>query len=247
MKRDIEDQPRYKIDEGAAEEEYKILSEAQAEALLKLVQNAGHVLSGEEREIVQKLVDKLNQETERVKSLRKMTVGDKTLDAYLAKAQRDSEKKKLGAGARSSTSNSKALVESNGDEPVEEGETEEIHEQKVKHIVGFKPDEVVKRYIECWNQQKFGAEFDCFSSDFMAIDRDQYIDARHASFKNSLAEGGRRIDFIRFDSCDVTGGEAEIVAVKQVQTGKKKAEEETDLYRLKLEKGRWVIYSVEPQ
>ncbi|MDP8244546.1 MAG: hypothetical protein P9L94_10735 [Candidatus Hinthialibacter antarcticus] len=246
MKIEPEDQQRYRIDEDMPEEEIKILSEAQSYALQKLIQNAGHVLSGEEREIVMKLVDKLNLETERFKSLRKMTVGDKPLDAFLSKnPSQPKTKLKVGStvdgGDHSKSSDGEVIVE-------EDGETEERRpEPKVTHIVGFKPEEVVQRYIECWNQQKFGAEFDCFSRDFMQISREQYIDARHASFKNSLANGGMRVDFKGFDSSDVIGGEAEVIAAKSVKEGNKAEKTERDLYRLKLDHGRWVIYTVQPQ
>lgn len=245
MKIEPEEQPRYKIDEDLPEGEVKILSEEQSHILQKLIQNAGHVLSGEERELVLKLVDKLNLETQRFKSLRKMTVGDKPLDSFLNK-QASEPKAKLMVGTAVSEGEAE-VIES--DEGVGEGEEpKEPRQQKtIKHIVGFKPEEVVKRYIECWNQQKFGAEFDCFSSDFMQISREQYIEARHASFKNSLATGGMRIDFKGIDSSDVVGGEAEVIVVKSVKDGKKAEKIEKDLYRLKLDRGRWVIYTVQPQ
>ena len=47
-------------------------------------------------------------------------------------------------------------------------------------------------------------------------------------------------------SNETVGGESEVIAKKMVQIGKRKVQEETDKYRLKLEKGHWVIYSVEP-
>ncbi|MBZ0257014.1 hypothetical protein K8I31_13185, partial [bacterium] len=185
MKIEPEEQPRYKIDEDLPEGEVKILSEEQSHILQKLIQNAGHMLSGEERELVLKLVDKLNLETQRFKSLRKMTVGDKPLDSFLNK-QSSEPKAKLMVGTAVSEGETE-VAETDG-EVVEGEEPKEPRKQKtITHIVGFKPEEVVKRYIECWNQQKFGAEFDCFSSDFMQISREQYIEARHASFKNSLA------------------------------------------------------------
>jgi hypothetical protein len=135
-----------------------------------------------------------------------------------------------------------------GESELDDGDEPKERKQKtVTHIVGFKPEEVVKRYIDCWNQQKFGAEFDCFSSDFMQISREQYIDARHASYKNSLANGGMRIDFKGIESSEVIGGEAEIVATKSVKEGNKSEKIEKDLYRLKLDRGRWVIYTVQPQ
>lgn len=247
MKIEPEDQQRYRIDEDLPDEEVKILSEVQSQALQKLVQNAGHVLSGEEREIVMKLIEKLNHETERFKSLRKMTVGDKPLDSFLSKTI-SKPKAKLNAGAAAGDNHSESNDLDTANEDDQEGETSERRPQpKITHIVGFKPEEVVKRYIECWNQQKFGAEFDCFSRDFMQISREQYIDARHASFKNSLANGGMRVDFKNIESSDVIGGEAEVIAVKTVKEGKKAEKTEKDLYRLKLDRGRWVIYTVQPQ
>ncbi|MBI1387958.1 MAG: hypothetical protein GC154_05875 [bacterium] len=237
-----EEQPRYKIDDGGVASDVKVLSHEQSAALQKLLANAGHVLSGEERDVVIRLVEKLDQETERVHQLRKMTIADRPLDSYLSKSKNKNQHKaepKLKAGVKLGT---------HGAEEIPEEELEEQpEEKKVQHIVGFKPEEVVQRYIECWNQQKFGAEFDCFSSDFMRIDRQQYIDARHASYQQHLGQGGLRVTFERIDSSDVIGGEAEVTAVKSVKSGPKPAREEVDLYRLKLEHGRWVIYNVQPQ
>lgn len=228
-------------------EDVKILSEAQSHSLQKLIQNAGHILSGEEREVVMKLVEKLDLETGRFKSLRKMTVGDKPLDSYLKKETPKSKGKLKVSSVVSSDDSQGVNVEIIEGEEGDNGDEERRPEPKVTHIVGFKPEEVVKRYIDCWNQQKFGAEFDCFSPDFMQISREQYIDARHASYKNSLANGGMRVDFQGIESSDVIGGEAEVIASKKVKEGNKSEKHETDLYRLKLDHGRWVIYTVQPQ
>ena len=92
-----------------------------------------------------------------------------------------------------------------------------------------------------------GAEFDCFSSDFMRTDRQSYVEARHKFYQQQLQIGGMKISFGEIISSDNYAGTAEVVATKIIQQGNKKPQEETDIYRLKIEKGRWVICSVEPQ
>ncbi|MBN2327586.1 MAG: hypothetical protein JXR73_10570 [Candidatus Omnitrophica bacterium] len=232
-----EEQPRYVIDDEVREKEIKILSKEQNHALSKLMKAAGHFLSEEERDLISQLQQKLNKETERVQSLRKLTITDKPLDEYLSDYQKGkkNEKKKSDKGNRPL-----------GEDDDSESESHTKSAPSIKHIVGFKPDEVVRRYIECWNQQKFGAEYDCFSRDFLRHDRDAYINARHLSYQQNLNSGGLKINFIEILSNEVYGGEAEIVASKTVQLGNRKPQEEIDKYRLKLEKGRWLIYAVEP-
>lgn len=226
-----EEQPRYVIDEGMQQKEIKILSEEQSRSLMKLVKAAGHILTEDERKLIGQLQDKLNKETERFQSLRKMTITDKPLDEFLTKF-------KKGKGGNQHADSDKDQDEDNAESP-SAGPT-------VTHIVGFKPDEVVRRYIECWNQQKFGSEYDCFSRDFLRHDRDAYINARHLSFQQYLGNGGMRITFNEIVSNETIGGESEVIARKTVQIGKRKTQQETDKYRLKLEKGHWVIYAVEP-
>jgi len=224
-----EDQPRYVIDEGMPSEEVmKILSEEQERILQKLMKGAGHTLVSEERELIFRLEDKLKRETERVKSLRKLTVSDKPLDAFLSKIQQKS-------------GNNKTATPTEGEETEEESTV-----PKTVRVVGFKPEEVVRRYLECWNQQKFGAEYDCFSRDFLATPRETYINARHTFYQQQMNSGGLRIEIGEIVSNDTFGVEAEVVATKIIQNGDRKPKEERDLYRLRLEKGRWVIFTVEP-
>lgn len=225
-----EEQPRYVIDEGIPQKEIKILSEEQARSLMKLYKAAGHILNEDERKLIVQLQDKLNKETERVNSLRKLTITDKPLDEFLTQY-----KKNKGGNQRADSGDGE-----------DDSESSSSSAPVVTHVVGFKPEEVVRRYVECWNQQKFGSEFDCFSRDFLRHDRDAYINARHLSYQQYLGNGGMRITFNEIVSNDTIGGEAEIVAKKTVQIGKRKSQEETDKYRLKLEKGHWVIYAVEP-
>ncbi len=223
-----EEQPRYVIDEDQKSES-KILPEEQARALKKLVNNAGHFLDGEEREVLHKLLEKLDRETERIRSLKKMTVGEKPLDEYLSEHQ---QKKK---------ENHKAA----NNDGEEESEAPPRERKSIQHVVGFKPEEVVKRYIECWNQQKFGAEYDCFNPDFINTDRESYVTARQKFYQQQMGQGGMRIDFDDIESCNVIGTEAEVVATKTIQQGNRKPQQERDLYRLKLINGRWLIDYVE--
>lgn len=232
-----EDQPRYVIDEGVPQKkETKILSEEQERTLNKLLKAGGHALNEEERDLVYRLMDKLKQETERVRSLKKVMVHDKPLDDYLSQVSKKSNNKNQGPEAESV----------DGEDFDEDYEEEEPRRSRtVKHVVGFSPEEVVQRYVECWNQQKFGAEFDCFSEDFMQIDRESYVKARQTNYLQMLNRGGMRIDFGEIVSSEVQGGQAEIVATKITQEPNRKPKEDKDLYRLKIEKGHWAIHAVE--
>jgi len=229
----IEDQPRYVIDEGieTKKKPMKILSEEQSRILHKLMQHSGHALTGEERDLIFRLQEKLDRETERVQSLRKVTVAEKPLDEYLQKYQQ--------------TKSGNNKVNAAPQEENEDSLPETPHSPKMKHIVGFKPEEVVQRYIECWNQQKFSAEFDCFHPDFIQAMREDYISARQKFFQQQYNHGGLRIDFGEVLSNSNYGGEAEIIATKRVLQGHRKPYEEKDLYRLKLIRGRWLIDHVE--
>lgn len=226
--------PRYQLE---SEQDVKILSQEQSRCIQKLLGSSGHVLTGEERELVLQLVTKLDQETERVQSLRNMTVADKTLESFLVEDKPGTAK--LGAGKSTASGTS-----SDGEEPEAEEDSQE--EPVIRHVVGFKPEEVVQRYIECWNQQKFRAEFECFSDDFMMIPMEQYIEARQNSYQQEMQRGGQRVEFAGIESSEVIGGEADVVASKTITQGQKQPKTETDRYRLKLESGRWVIYAVEP-
>jgi hypothetical protein len=234
-----EELPRYIIDSDLPEsqKESKILSEEQELVLNKLLKAGGHVLDQEERDLLNRLMEKLHQETERVRSLRKVVLKDKPLDSYLGKHHKK-------------TNNiMKPKSVSRDDEDTEDYddsfESDNPKSPPVKHIIGFSPEEVVRRYIECWNQQKFGAEYDCFSSDFMQIDRGSYVQARQTSYLQMLSRGGMRIDFGEISSSQMAGGEAEVVATKITQEPNRKPKEDKDLYRLKIEKGHWTIFKVE--
>ena len=233
-----EDLPRYVIDGDIpqSQKETKILSEEQEKILSKLLKVSAHVLNEEERDLMYRLLDKLHQETERVRSLKKMVVHDKPLDTYLGQASKKSNHKLMKSEPSFSEPD-------RDDEDIPETESPKV--QTIRRVVGFSPDEVVKRYIECWNQQKFGAEFDCFSSEFMKIDRETYVQARQTSYLQMLTRGGMRVDFGEIITNAMAGGDAEVVATKITQEPNRKPKEDKDLYRLRIEKGRWVIYRVE--
>ena len=178
-----------------------------------------------------RLRDKLRQDTERVRTLKKVTVADKPLDEYLIRYREQSVNNKAQKNPES---------KNNGEEP------DSPPQPKVTHVIGFRPDEVVRRYIECWNQQKFGAEFECFSRDFMKTDREAYLEARHNYYHTQLGQGGLKINFKGIETCNIYGGEADVTALKVIALGNRKPKEERDLYRLKLETGRWTICGVEP-
>lgn len=252
MIRDPENAPRYKIDEGQ-EQETKILPEEQSRILSRLLDKAGHQITGEERELMSRLVKKLDEETQRIKSLKKMTVGEKTLGSYLGQEQKSQSSEKKITRQPIAGSETEAEREAEETEPADISEEHEVEEPAprdnhvIRHTVGFKPEEVVKRYIECWNQQKFRAEYECFSKDLMPISQEEYVEARQKTYQQELQKGGMRIDFDEIESVDTVGGESEVVATKVIHQGKRKPAKETDIYRLKLENGRWVIYSVLPQ
>jgi hypothetical protein len=105
---------------------------------------------------------------------------------------------------------------------------------------------VVKRYLECWNQQTFGAEYDCFSKSFLSMSREDYISRRQVVYRQTLAKGGMRQGLGELLNVDVSGTEAEVRCTKIIRLGDSVETVETDLYRLHVEDGRWVIYQVEP-
>lgn len=227
MNKAVEEQERYVIDEDNHKEQ-KILSEEQARIIHKMLKANSAMLSDEERDLIYQLQDRLDKETERVKSLREMKIGDKPLDQLLSKHM---EKK---SQEKPSSDDSEEWDEELEDMPT------------YKHTVGFKPEEVVKQYIECWNQQKFGAEFDCFSPSFMKTDRNTYKEARQKFYQSQLPLGGMRIEFRGIESSNVNGTEADVTAQKSVTIGKQKPKQEKDTYILKLESGRWYINGVKP-
>lgn len=216
-------QPRYVIDKDHPEKKVKILPEEQRRVLEKLLKTGGHVLDPEERGLMRQLRDRLATESDRLKALRKVAGSDKPLDQVLKDLRR---RRGLDAEGR--------LKE------------EEPEVKRVTHIVGYRPEEVVKRYLECWNQQMFGAEYDCFSKSFLSMSREDYINRRQIVYRQTLAKGGMIQRFGELLDVDVSGTEAEVRCTKIIKVGDSKETIETDLYRLHVEEGRWVIYQVEP-
>ncbi len=227
MTQTTEEQPRYEIDQGNHKEK-KILSEEQAKALHKMLKANTAILSDEERDLIYKLQDKLDQETARVKSLQNVKIGSKKLDDLYTESV---DKKKQQKAEQ-------------GEGEVAEDELEPL--PTYKHTIGFKPDEVVQRYIECWNQQKFGAEYDCFDPNFLKTDRETYKDARQRFYQSQLSLGGMKINFDGIESSDIREEKADVTAEKSVVIGNQKPRREKDTYELELVGGRWVISGVKP-
>lgn len=216
-------QPRHVIEKDQREKKIKLLPDEQRRVLDKLVQAGGHVLDVEERGLMQQLHERLATESERLRALRKVAGSDKPLDQVLRQLRR---REGLDSDGR--------LKE------------EELEVRRVTYVVGYRPEEVVKRYLGCWNQQTFGAEYDCFSKSFLTMSREDYISRRQLVYRQTLAKGGMRQEFGELLSVDVTGNEAEVRCTKIIKMGDSPETVETDLYRLQIEDGRWVIYRVEP-
>ena len=219
----IGQQQRYLIDQDVPQKKVKLLPDEQRRVLEKLLQAGGHVLDPEERGLIQQLFDRLVTETDRLKALRKVAGSDKPLDQVLRDLRRR-----------------EGLSEDGG---VEE---EKPEVRRVTHVVGYRPEEVVKRYLDCWNQQTFGAEYDCFSKSFLNMSREDYINRRQIVYRQTLAKGGMTQNCGEILSVDVSGTEAEVRCSKSIQMGGGAKTEEKDLYRLHIENGHWVIYQVEP-
>ncbi len=225
MPKDIaESQPRYVIDqEPSRQKKVKILPDEQRKALEKVMQAGGHVLDRDERDVLLQLLDRLNIETDRLKALRKVAGEDRPLDQVLRELRK---KEGLDADGRL--------------------QDEEPQIRKTSHVVGYRPEEVVRRYLESWNQQTFGAEYDCFSKSFLNMSREDYINRRQVVYRQTLAKGGMKQRMGDILSVDVSGPEAEVRCTKIIQMGDGKETVEKDLYRLRIENNRWVIYQVEP-
>ncbi len=219
----VEDQPRYQIEENKSKK-VKVLPDEQRRALEKLLKAGGHVLDPDQRGVIQQLVERLTNEAQRLKALRKVAGSDKPLDQVLRELR-----KKEGL---------------EGDGILEDEEEPTVH--RVTHTVGYGPEEVVKRYLDCWNQQKFGAEYDCFSKSFINMSREDYINRRQIVYRQELARGGMKQEIGELLGVDVSGTEAEVRCTKVVKSGNQPESVEKDLYRLHIEDGRWVIYKVEP-
>ncbi|HPA46947.1 MAG TPA: hypothetical protein PK395_14370 [bacterium] len=219
-----ESQPRYVIDqEQSRQKKVKILPDEQRKALEKVMQAGGHVLDHDERDVLLQLLDRLNTETDRLKALRKVAGDDRPLDQVLRELRK---KEGLDADGRL--------------------HDEEPEVRKTTHVVGYRPEEVVRRYLQSWNQQTFGAEYDCFSKSFLNMSREDYINRRQVVYRQTLAKGGMKQKIGDLLSVDMSGTEAEVRCTKIVQMGNAMETVERDLYRLHTENNRWVIYQVEP-
>ncbi|MFH1743932.1 MAG: hypothetical protein ABIH23_33420 [bacterium] len=219
----VGEQQRYVIDRDQPQKKVKLLPDEQRRVLEKLIQAGGHVLDPDERGLVQQLFDRLVTEADRLKALRKVAGSDRPLDQVL----RDLRKRE-------------GLSE---DGRVDEDKPEV---RRTTHVVGYRPEEVVKRYLYCWNQQTFGAEYDCFSKSFLSMSREDYVNRRQIVYRQSLAKGGMSQEFGELISVDATGTEAEVRCTKTIRMGTSAETVEKDLYRLHIEDGHWVIYQVEP-
>jgi hypothetical protein len=219
----VDQQPRYVIEREQPPRKVKILPDEQRRVLEKLLQAGAHVLDPQERGLVQQLSDRLTKEADRLRALRKVAGSDKPLDQVLRELRRRE-----------------------GLDPDGRYKDEELEVRRVTHVVGYRPEEVVKRYLGCWNQQTFGAEYDCFSKSFLSMSREDYINRRQVVYRQSLAKGGMTQEFGELLHADVTGTEAEVRCSKIIRVGNSSETVETDLYRLHIEDGRWVIYQVEP-
>lgn len=216
-------QPRYIIDRDQPQKKVKLLPNEQQRVLEKLLQAGGHVLDPEERGLMQQLSHRLTNESERLRALRKVAGSDKPLDQVL-----------------------RSLRRREGLDPEGKLKEEEPEVRRITHVVGYRPEEVVKRYIECWNQQTFGAEYDCFSNSFLSMSREDYINRRQIVYRQTLGKGGMTQEFGELSGVDISGSEAEVRCTKIVRIGGSSETVETELYRLDIENGRWVIYQVEP-
>ena len=86
MNQSSHEPPRYRIDEDAPQAETKLLPVEQARIIEKLVRTGGHSLESAEREIIERLLDKLTEEGDRMRALQAATGAGKPLDTALRKA-----------------------------------------------------------------------------------------------------------------------------------------------------------------
>lgn len=244
--------PRYRIDEDVPQVETKLLPVEQARIIEKLVRLGGHSLESSERELMDRLLDRLVEEGDRMRALQAATGAGKPLDTALRKAKATgaptsgnhrSAVEAIGAAATGSGAESlSSAPEPSG--PVED-EMESPPPTETR-VIGYKPEEVVQRYIECWNRQMFGAEYDCFSRSFLSMPRDDYVARRQQTYRQALGTGGQDMRFIEIVDVSSSGYEAEVVSVKSVREGNRPEQQQREQYRLRVEDGHWVIYFVRP-
>lgn len=241
--------PRFKIEEDdGSHGSGKILPLEQRRVLEKLLRMSGHGLEAEEHDLMQKLIEKLTEDAGRIRALQHVTGGGRPLDTALRRSN------VVGSSVHSAPSSNSRTTSThshpapagtpNHDEEHESPKTTEVHPEHF--VVGFKPEEVVQRYIECWNKQMFGAEFDCFSRSFLSMDRNDYIARRQQMYRHELGEGGLMQRFGELLSVNTSGYESEVTCSKSIRKGRSPERMEQELYRLRIEDGHWVIYHVRP-
>ena len=230
--------PRYQIEEAGGQGPAKLLPVEQRRILEKLMKAGAHALEPDERDLMQRLLEKLTEDGNRMRALRTVTGSGKPLDTALRRA--NVVGRRVPTAAKEADQGPAGAVDDDGrEEPV-------VTTQAENRVVGFKPEEVVKRYIECWNRQMFGAEYECFSRSFLSMPQDDYVSRRQQMFRQELTHGGQDQQFGEFLDVNSTGYEAEVICTKQVRSGNGTPKEERELYRLRIEDGHWVIYYVKP-
>lgn len=241
--------PRFKIEEDdGSQGSGKILPLEQRRVIEKLLRMSGHGLESDEHEIMLKLIQKLTEDAGRIRALQHVTGGGRPLDTALRRSNvvgaAVQSAPRQSSGNASIHSHAAHTASSNHDEPPETPKTAEVHHEH--HVVGFRPEEVVQRYIECWNKQMFGAEFDCFSRSFLSMDRNDYIARRQQMYRHELGDGGLVQRFGELLSVNTSGYESEVTCSKLTRKGQGPERSEQELYRLRIEDGHWVIYHVRP-
>ncbi len=260
-----EELPRYVIDDASSDSKTKLLPVEQKKALEKLMRAGGHVLDSSERELIDKLLVRLADEGHRMQALQNVTGSSKPLDSALRQASvvgkqtggihrsakdamgHDNALASIKSGKTSSSIPSKPAqtAEATPPENEEPQETPEPENRDIQYL-GYKPEEVVKRYIESWNRQMFRAEFDCFSRSFLPMEKDEYVSRRQEMYRQSLGSGGQDQRFGELIEVNSTGYESEVICTKRLKIGNGPDKEERELYRLRIEDGHWVIYYVKP-
>lgn len=131
---------------------------------------------------------------------------------------------------------------------VQPGEPDpEVKESKFRRNIlrNLRPEEVVKKFIESWENGDFRTEYDCLSSDCKKGDRrtmnlEQYVEKRKAKWENRNVAGIRSKKLKEISSCDLRGNRAEVCCVEEHQLSK-----DTDIlwrqYDLIFENGAWRI------
>lgn len=104
--------------------------------------------------------------------------------------------------------------------------------------------DVVRNYVEAWNQQAFGVEYDCFHAGLFNMTREEYADLRSAVYKKTCVKRIITQKIERIYREEIKGDVCEVSLIRIYNT-QKKITRFAEMYKLKKENSVWKIQEVE--